>query len=85
MSKKTNNKAPQVGFNTLRKKLPHRYTVQIAEKLVNISPSQVKCVFKGELKNPDIVKKVHSAAIKIAAEYQAVLKLSRRKPAKSKA
>lgn len=85
MSKIRNNKAQAPGFNSLRKKLPHRYTVRIAEKLAGISPIQVKCVFRGELKNPDIVKKVHAAAIKVAAEYQAVLKLNRRKPAKSKA
>jgi hypothetical protein len=78
MNKKTNNKTPLVSFNKLRKQLPHRYTVVVAERLENITPSQVKCVFRGDLKNPAIVKQVYAAATKLAEEHRLVKRLNRR-------
>jgi len=59
---------PLTKFNTLRKKLPAHYSVGVAKKLDGITSRQVLLVFRGEIKNPEIINKVYDAAVELAAE-----------------
>lgn len=79
MANATNKKEVRVSFNKLKKQLPHRYSTAIAETLTDITPSQVKYVFSGEIKNPVIVKKVYDAALQVAKEYTMTSRLARKK------
>jgi len=65
----------------LLKKLPHRKNVIISNRLKNISPVQVQCVFKGSITNPDIVKPVLKVAKQIAEE---TIKIPRKKMSSKK-
>jgi hypothetical protein len=78
MTKTGKNVEKRIGFNKLRKKLPHRYSTAIAETLTDITPVQVKCVFNGQIKNPVIVKRVYEAAILLAEDFAATRRLVRR-------
>lgn len=79
MAIETKKKDVRIGFNKLKKQLPHRYTTAIAETLTDITPRQVKCVFDGEIKNPVIVKKVYDAALLVAEAYKPVRRISKKK------
>jgi hypothetical protein len=79
MAETRNKKEVLIGFNKLKKQLPHRYTTVIAETLTDITAVQVKCVFKGEIKNPVVVKKVYDAALQVAKEFNKTKRLARRK------
>lgn len=68
-----------IRFNKLRAKLPHRYTRLVAEKAGTVSPLQVKLVFEGRLQNPEIISKVHAAALKVAALHTRAQRLHSRK------
>lgn len=59
----------------LREKLPHRYGKIIAERLVNITPLQVKLVFIEHIKDPEIVNKIISEAFKIISETEEIEKM----------
>ena len=78
MKTKSTKKSVVIPFNKLRARLPHRYRAAIAEKLENITPNQVKLVFTGELKNPEIVEKVYEEALKLAEKHKATSKLQRK-------
>lgn len=65
------------GYRKLREKLPHRYCNLIAERLDEISPIQVKYVFRGEITDPTLVKKVLEEANKIILEQHEIKELSK--------
>ena len=73
MEKKTRGNK---GFNKLRGRLPHRYTRLVAEKLENITPIQVRYVFEGRIKNPELITKVYEAAIQVADLHSKAIRLN---------
>lgn len=68
-------------FAKLRKKLPHRYVSLISRKLIGVTASQVKCVFKGETTDPEKVELVRNEALFL----KAILRKNTRLPTPKKA
>jgi hypothetical protein len=73
------NKHVEIRFNKLRKKLPHRYTGVVAKNHGSATPTQVKLVFTGRIKDPILVDGVYTAAMKVAQLYAKTTQLLPRK------
>lgn len=79
MAENRHKKEVRIGFNKLKKQLPHRYSTAIAKTLTDITPAQIRCVFKGEIKDPAIVNKVYEAALAVAEDYKIVRRMAKKK------
>jgi len=74
MHEKTKSK-PTTKFFVIRQQLPKHYSVAVAKKAV-VTPRQVLLVFRGEIKNPEMINKVYEAARLVVSETRLASKRS---------